>query len=368
MIIFAGLTILLLFYFYYLFTLPTGRAGDCTRERFNTFYAQKDNTIDCVFIGSSGTDRYWVPAVAWNDCGIASYELTSGDNHVIYTKYLMQEALNHHDVKVFAVDLRTFLRDMKDFESKYIRRLTDSMHFSVNKVKMTRAVLSAAEAAGCEDIDYSDFSYYYAPIKYHSGWTEKRPKDLINIFPKSEVMGYLGSPEYPFVYNTLDRAYKLPEPVFTDDVMPIPEGNIAIIDDLLDYCSQHDFEVVFFSTPMSAKHDQLAQINYAAQYVKDRGYKVYDFNKADMYEAIDWDYLDNLYNKNHCNFRGALKFTHYMENVFINEFGLEDHRKDPDQSVYKDWYSGFDNIMYWLNEYNPEFYKEYTESIGYKKN
>ena len=359
MISFAVLTVLLLFYLYYTFTLPTGRAGDCTRERFNTFYALEDNTVDCVFIGSSGTDRYWVPAVAWNDCGITSYELTSGDNHVIYTKYLMQEALNRHDVKVFAVDLRTFCRDLSEFEPKYIRRLTDSMHFSVNKLKMTHEVLAATEAAGCENIDYDDLSYYYAPIKYHSSWSEKTLEDMTTIFPKSDTMGYLG---YPFIYNVLER--DIPEPVFTEDVMPISEGNIAIIDDLLEYCEAHDFKVVFFSTPMSGKHDTLAQINYAEQYLEDRGYPVYDFNTEEMYETIGWNYLDDLYNKNHCNFRGALKFTHYMEDVFINEYNLEDHRNDPDQSRYQDWNDGFDNILGYLNQYNPEHYEQYTEEIG----
>lgn len=359
MILFAGLTVLLLFYLYYTFTLPTGRRGDCTRERFNSFYAQEDNTMDCIFIGSSGTDRYWVPAVAWNDCGITSFALTSGDNHVIYTKYLMQEALNHHDVKVFAVDLRTFCRDLSEFQPKYIRRLTDSMHFSVNKLRLTHTVLDAADAAGADGIDPDDLSYYYAPIKYHSSWSDQTLSDLMTVFPESDTMGYL---PYPYIYNELER--DIPEPVFTDDVIGLSEGNIAIIDDLLDYCDQHDFEVVFFSTPMSGKHDVLAQINFAEQYLKERGYDVYDFNSEEMYEEIGWDYLDDLYNKNHSNFRGALKFMHYMEDVFVNKYGLPDHRSDQDQSRYQGWVEGFDNILGYLKEYNPEHYDIYMKEIG----
>ena len=65
LIILAGV----LMYLTSAFSFPSGKEGDGIKERFNSFYNQPDNTIDGVYFGSSGVDRYWIGPQAYHDSG-----------------------------------------------------------------------------------------------------------------------------------------------------------------------------------------------------------------------------------------------------------------------------------------------------------
>ena len=347
MIIFAVLLVGLLTYMHLVFNFPKGEEGDLVRERFNTYYAQKRNSIDCIFIGSSGTDRYWLPALAFEDKGIASYEMTTGHQHVMFTKYLMKEALKRHDIKVFAVDLRTLTSKPESVNSIFIRRVTDNLHFSLNKIQATRNALKVVNEAGGK-VDTEDMSYYYSPIKYHAEWNTLTNEDLTDLYPESELMGYV---DYKYYYKSKPQT----PTVVTDETAPLPEANIPIIDDLLEYCRGLDAEVIFFSTPMSADAETQAVINSAEKYVQDAGFRTFDFNTEEMYDTLDWDFALDMTNHNHCNVFGAVKFTRYMEDILVDDYGLEDHSSD-DPDTYKDWTDGFDNIMELLEKRQPEYH------------
>lgn len=362
MIIFAFLVALLFWYLGKVFTFPRSRigestSGDFSRQRFNTFYAQEDNVIDCVFLGTSGTDRYWMPAFAWKELGITTYSLTTPSQQVMFDKYLIREVLKTQDVKVFVIDLRTMVRPPEKTNNEITRRVTDNMRRSRNWLDTVIDCRRIIKADGGKPERL--LSYLYPPFKYHSAWKDLRLDDLIEPFPKTEYMCYFGS---KYFYGTRKRNSK--PPVVTDKTVPIPEQNLPIIDDLLDQCRELDAEVIFISTPMKANAELQGKLNYAQKYVEDAGFRVFNCNTQEMYDYFDWDFSNDQYDKEHASFSGAVKFTRYLGNVLVKEYGLEDHRNEEDQSVYKDWETGYANTMAAAEEYCPDFYRELTESAG----
>ena len=360
MIIFALLVAVLFWYLGLVFSFPHSRVdeethGDYSRERFNTFYAQKDNIVDCVFLGTSGTDRYWIPSLGWKDKGLATIELTTPSQQIMFSKYIMTEALKTQDVKLFVVDLRMMIRPPKKTNNEITRRVTDNMRRSRNWLETVVNCRQLIKDGGGKPERL--LSYLYPPLKFHSRWSELKLDDFTNIYPKSDYMGYFGS---DFIYET----HKRDRTVVTDATEPIPEENLPIIEDFFDYCETIDSEVIFISTPMSCDDEFQGQLNYAKQLVEDHGYKVYNFNTDEMYDALDWDFAHDHYDKEHANFKGAVKFTRYMEDILVNECGLTDHRNDENVEVYKDWETGFDNIMAAADEYMPEYAAELRAEIG----
>ena len=360
MIIFGLLVALLFVYLNLVFTFPRSRInedtnGDYSRERFNSFYAQEDNIVDCVFLGTSGTDRYWMPAFAWKDKGIATIELTTPSQQIMFSKYIIKESLKTQNPKLFVLDLRMTIRHPKKTNNEITRRVTDNMRRSRNWLETVINCRKLIKKAGGKPERL--LTYLYPPFKFHSMWPSIKLDDLTVLFPENEYMGYFGT---NFIYDTIPQ-----EPtVVTDQTVSIPKENLPLIDDLLDYCKSLDAEVIFISTPMNCDAELQGQLNFAQQYIEDEGFKVYNFNTDEMYDSVGWDFDTDQYNRDHANFRGAVKFTRYLEDILVNEYGLTDHRNDDNVSVYADWEKGFDNTMAAAEYYMPEFHKQLADEFA----
>ncbi len=353
--VFVLLVVLLITYLSMVFTFPRKQGSDMARERFNSFYALPDNTVDGVFIGTSGVDRYWIPQLAFKEKGITVYGLTSGNQPIPFVKYFMEEAMKKHDVKTFIVDIRAVSKKPKTINDTDIRRATDNFRFSSTKFRATKAILDFLDE-GETKVDTSDVSYYFRLAKYHAMWHDLTLKDFYDLYPKSEHMGYFGYNHNAYEVHPQKRT------VVSDARKPINERNEKALLDLLDYCDGLDAKVIFVSSPQSPKNDILEQYNYAFDIIKSRGYETIDFNTEEMYEAVDWDFSHDLYNHGHANIYGAVKYTRWISDYLIKNCGLEDRRKDEDQSKYQDWYDCYENTMNELKAHDQDYYNEiYTK-------
>ena len=350
-LIFAVLVICLLIYLSMVFTFPRGQKSDMARERFNTFYALPDNTVDGLFIGTSGVDRYWIPQLAWKENGITVYGMTSGNQPLPFVKHLMTEALKSQDIKTFIVDIRAVSKKPASINDTDVRRVTDNLRMSANKIETTKDILEFLEN-GKTKVKTDDLSYYIKLAKYHAGWKDLTKEDFIDVYPESEYMGY-------FAYN--DNAFKVrPQKITTviDDTAKLDPRNEAALIDLLDYCDTLDAEVIFVSSPQSPRDLYQKQYNEAFRIIKSRGYKTINFNTDKMYSAVGWDFHHDLYNHGHANIYGAIKYTRWIADYLQDKYKLEDHRKDADQSQYEIWDQAYENTMDRLKEFDKAYYKE----------
>lgn len=55
------------------------------------FYEEKEDTLDAVYIGSSGTYAYWQAALGWNSHGIAIWPYATNSQPQQATRYIIED-------------------------------------------------------------------------------------------------------------------------------------------------------------------------------------------------------------------------------------------------------------------------------------
>lgn len=348
-IIFGLIVIILLVYLNMVYTYPSRRNADLTRERYNTFYSLPDNTVDGIILGTSGADRYLLSSVAWKEKGFTFFPMSSGHQPLFLTKFIIKEALKSQDLKAIVIEVRNACSSPAEVGDADVRRVLENMRFSLNRLQATKYAMDYLSELGCTTVDTSDLSHYFTLAKYHSRWREMKLRDYTKLFPKSRFLGFL---------SARMRVYtSTPEPVttVTNETKPIDKDAEAVMNDLMDYCETLDANVVFIASPQSVDKETQKMLNYTLKLAADRGFDTINFNTEEMYKALDWDFNTDFYSKNHANFFGAVKFTRYLSDYLMEKYDIADRRNDSDQSQYQDFYDGYANCIKKLKKHEPEY-------------
>lgn len=308
--------------------------SDENRRVLNTFYAEKENSLEGIYLGSSAANRFWNAPLAYEEEGISVFALaTSGQPMVLY-KYLIQEAEKTQSPKVYIMELREVTESLDKIEEVGIRRVTDSMHFNATRIKAINASVDYAE--GYEnDVDQSKINYYLPILKYHGRWQggDLTTKDLLQINKLQETKGFFVSKA-----RSLKQEPQA-EPAYTTDTAPLYEEAEVLLNDLMDYCDTLDAEVLFVFTPYSEQNEtEMGQINQTVQLVKSRGYDVLNFNTEEMAKTLDIDWSKDYYDPKHMNMLGSEKYTKYLAEYLKETYDLADYRGDADYESWEEAY------------------------------
>lgn len=321
------------------FSFPPGREGSRVKERFNAFYSLPDHTLDCAYLGASGVGRYWVGPQAYHDYGISTFALSSGAQPLLFIKYMMKETVKHHEPKLFIVDLRQVVKSADSMNDSFIRRVTDNMPFSLNRIQAVNAALDYAEL-GENEVDATDLSYYIPILKYHSRWDGGITlKNLLEPNPIDNYMGY--SARAKVIYKINPQL----QPELTSETQPIPKETEDVLVDLLDYCDTlEDVQFLFVASPYPEKADVMRQLNYAMQIVESRGYDTLNFNTQKLYDAVGLSFDTDYHDNHHVNLVGALEYTDYLARYIQERYNLPDHRGDSNYQSWEESYRDYREI------------------------
>lgn len=83
------------------------RPMDGDSDVWADYYAEADNTIDTVMIGSSAMYRYWIPVQAFSEQNFTSALIASAGQDIRLAPYIMEEAVKSQNVDLFVVELRS---------------------------------------------------------------------------------------------------------------------------------------------------------------------------------------------------------------------------------------------------------------------
>ncbi|MCQ4635260.1 hypothetical protein NE619_00755 [Anaerovorax odorimutans] len=309
--------------------------SDENRRVLNTFYAEKENSLDGIYLGSSAANRFWNAPLAYNETGIAVFDLaTSGQPMVLY-KYLIEEAEKTQDPKVYIMELREVTESLDKIEEVGIRRATDSMHFNLNRIKAINAAVDYAEGWD-NGVDTEKLNYYFPIIKYHGRWQggDLTTKDLLQLNRMQETKGFFVSKA-----RSLKQEPQKP-PVYTTQTEPLYKEAEELLNDLMDYCDTLDAEVLFVFSPYSEQvAEEVGRINQTVKLVQERGYEVINFNTKEMNEELGIDWSKDCYDPRHLNMLGSEKYTKYLAEYLAEHYDLPDHRGDKD---YESWDEAYD--------------------------
>ncbi len=315
------------------------RTNGDVKDRFVGFYAEKDDTIDAVVIGSSPVYPAFATPKIYGDMGITVYPLSSNMQRPVATKYLVEEVLKTQSPDLFIFEMRMWTANDEDLlgNMAHTREVTDNMKYSINRIKTINAMVNDPAER---------LTYYFDIFKYHSNWK------TLALFSQLRTFFY----EYPddlkgFVAKTDVGPCTESEASNITEREAMPSEQEEYLLDLLEYIEENDLNALFVITPFTVDEDEQKKINYMSDIIEEHGYNFLDMNQYTDEIGLNFEEDFNDYGT-HTNILGAEKvtefFEQYLKDNYIDELGImtTDHRLD---SSYKSW---------------DEAYKLYCDSIS----
>lgn len=290
------------------------------------FYDEREGSLDAVYLGSSNCLAFWNSMVAWEQYGITVHPFSNNSQQFTAAEYLIKEARKTQPDAVFVVNVNT-LGLKTDVIS--LHRMFDNMPFSLNKLEALAAMTEMYDLTGEEKQEL-----YFPILRYHSRWGDLKSSD----FTKSGVE-YKGAFNYRDYWQDIVDISKVYKP--QEGVVTPPAHVVNALDSLLDYCDAQKVKVVFVTVPrVEDAPEEYGMFRYVSQTVEQRGYHALDL--TDKIEELNFDLTIDYYNKTHTNAHGAVKFTQYVSEYLIENFGFENKKNDP---AYSDWNKTYDSYL-----------------------
>ncbi len=325
---------------------------DASKEIITSFYEEEDDTIDVIYMGTSATNRYYNPGQAYEEEGVAAYNMAIMGMPMFFMPTMIDEVEKTQDPDLYIIEIRNVLKSKDEVTDAHIRRVTDSMKFSPNRFKAVNIALDYTEGAKGEnsDIDDEKLSYYIPIIKYHSRATsgELTAGDVFLTDGQSAVKGYVLSP-----LTVTQKAQK--DSVYSDDRKAMAPEMTEAFEDTLKACDQlkaEGKEILFVLSPYVVRKGQMAKFNTAKDMIEARGYTFLNCNDTAVLEEMGIDWETDFYNSKHVNYQGAEKYTRYLTKYIKENYEVPDRRGDEAYSSWSDAYEKYadyvkDGIQYY---------------------
>lgn len=318
--VFMAIAAVLVIYLNSVFTISS---TDSNRQIFNGFYSQEEDSIDVIYIGTSATNRYYIAPKAYEDEGIAAYNLATMGLPMMFVPNLIDEVEKTQNPQLYIIELRNVLKTKNDITDAHIRRVTDSMKMSPNKYEAIDKAMEYTEDATGEksNIDEGALDYIVPIVKYHSRLSagDFTAADLIP--------GILENGTKGFVTSELTLTQKpQKEPIYSDEREELAPEMEEVLLETLDRCDLLDAEVLFVLSPYAMKAGVAEKLNTAIDIVEAQGYTVLNFNEKEITDEMGLSWETDFYNSKHVNYCGAEKYTEYLNNYLVSNYKLPDRR------------------------------------------
>lgn len=299
------------------------RTNGDVKDRFSGFYAEKDDTLDIVMIGSSPVFPFYAAPKLWGETGIAMYPLSSNVQRPVAMKYLVQEAEKSQSPGLYIFEVRMFtMEDMGlNDNMAYTRGVTDNMRYSYLRCKTIQAMVPRDNKEG-------RLSFYLDIMKYHTNWKMLAlPSEWANVtyHKASPLKGYLMKDEV--------GPRSMPDCGGALGMEQIPSEQEAYLTDLLAFLQTEGKDALFIVSPYGETLKEQQMFNYIEEIVASYGYPFLNMNNyyAEMGIVFEEDYADY---GSHTNAVGAEKCTDFLREYLKEHYEFTDKRGE---TAYASW-------------------------------
>ncbi|MCR4635486.1 MAG: hypothetical protein K5754_04570 [Butyrivibrio sp.] len=287
-------------------------------------YAQPEDTVDVVFMGSSHIHCDVNTALLWDDYGIAGYDYSAAEQPIWITYYYLKEFCKTQDPKLVVIDLYSIARFGDDFNEFWMPDNIYGMKFSLNKVDL---MISSCNK---EQIN----KYFPSFAGYHNRYSELEDKDyeLLDI-PEEDLAQFKGYNPY-FDLNTVAP----PETNITAKT-PIPPKSKDYLQKIIDYTSAHDIELMLVVNPYPSTAEDEMVYNSIEEMAISNNIAYVNMNKS--IDAIGLKADEHYNDDSHLNYQGSCVFSYYLGSYIKDNYVIEDHRGDEN---YETWDAFSDRV------------------------
>lgn len=277
-----------------------------------TFYRQKNNTVDVLFLGSSQSYVHIIPSFLYNDYGISCYNLGGGIQPLWNTYYYLKEALKTQNPKLIVLDILTVFLNTDFSENSIIIHNNFGIKSYINRMK---SIMISSKK--------SHWNYFFNPLyQYHNRYSSLMSEDFLKykgnkkyIYWKGEVLLYnIYSNQYNFIkYTNKIQIYGKSEKYYR-----------AIIE----LAKKYNIPLLLIKTPTFLNDNYQGIFNSAHKIALEYNVDFINFN--DNYSDYNLDFSKDFADQwGHLNYIGAKKFTEYLGKYLKTHYDLPDRRGDP---------------------------------------
>lgn len=297
------------------------RTNGDVKDRFSGFYAEEDDTLDIVMIGSSPVFPYYAAPKLWGEAGIAAYPLSSNVQRPAAMKYLVKETLKTQSPSLYIFEMRMYTMDDVGLSENmaYTRGVTDNLKYSGNRIETIQALVPETE---------DRLSYYIDLFKYHTNWKMfALPSEWGNwrYEKKSALKGF-------FVKDEVGPT-PMPEAGGAAGELALPKEQEAYLRELLAFLQENKLHALFIVSPYGESLEEQQMFNYMGGIIEEAGYRFLNMNN--YYEEIGIVFEEDFADYgSHTNAVGAEKCTAFLEEYLLANYQFTDKRGD---SRYASW-------------------------------
>lgn len=275
------------------------------------FYKMERNSVDVLFLGSSQGVTAFDPQVVYDEFGIRSYNLSTEQQSLVVSYYLLKEAIRRQNLGAVVLDVGMCFGNQNPLNSaeSCVRKVVDQMRWSPLKKEFIHDICRL-------DPTLKKKSFYFRNLRYHERWKSLNPAD----FEFSE----LNEPMMTKGYAAESVPWRSGEfkPYAEDEsagAWQMQENMEKYLSKIADFCAKNGIPLVLVKNPNLGwnvnAHQTLRQFSDA------RGIEFIDFNEERAYAEAEYDYakdgdihLDNV---------GAAKVSRFLGKKLLLEYGIE---------------------------------------------
>ena len=297
------------------------------RKAIVGYYAEKDDTLDMVYVGASTVYRFWSPMYAWKKSGLTSYSFAAPGMPAPMNKPMVDEALKSQSPKLIIVDLYSYVarNNNKEYLPIHIERVSSSLNYSEGRNELIDNT-AKYDMPYLTDNQIRDFKQ---DIRMYIN----RIRDL-DFKSLSYATNHVTDDYKGFRFFASKEALQTPDLEILDikEKIEISDSTKVMLDDIMDYSDKNDVEICFIMSPLQITETRKKILNSIEEYVNARDFEFIDM--CEKYEEIGIDFKTDYYNGSHVNILGAEKYTDYLLSYLNTKYDFTDHRGE---DGYENW-------------------------------
>ena len=293
--------------------------ADHNRERLKGFYLEEKNSLDVVFMGASEVYSDFSPGHAYSSNNITSYLFSTQSNSILNYKAQLKNILSRQNPDLIVIELNGALYDNDGETTKEanLRNYADNVPLDTIKAEWI------AQYGGENTLEY-----IFPLIKYHSTWKDI-PDDMLyqKTVADDRLRGYSylkGILNEARIFQSTQRSMNSMLQKSAGSKKPLGALEEQTLRELLQFCRDEQLDnVVFTRFPhivVMRTFSRFERSNTVADIVNEYGYDYLNFELN--YEQTGLDETTDFYNLDHLNVYGQKKFTEYLTNYLIDNYGV----------------------------------------------
>ena len=294
------------------------------------FYHERKNSLDAVFLGASSVSADWKSSLAWGDYGIAVWSYGVPSTNCRSLPFWIKEVDKTQPNALLIINLPSFRGT--SVSDNNIFRSTTYMRFSANKMNMIHSLANDAGYTG-----FDQLQFYFPIIRFHSRWSELTNWDFYR--------SVSGNKNTWRVFTNIHDASS--DFYVTDQEAELSNSQTIFLEEFLDFLDNCGHEVLFINTPEAYGNGKRSyeRLNRMGKIVQEHGFAYLDmFNFIDEIGLQPDTDFNDLY---HNNVHGAIKYTDYLAQYLVDNYGFTDKRGQPG------WESWDESVTLYTEEIAP---------------